>query len=61
MGLKGVFPGTSTETVTATDEEPEDPHVLFAVTVMFPLAALGIAVIELVVDVPDQPNGNVHV
>ena len=41
-----------------TDEEPQ---VLFAVTVIFPLAEPAVALIELEVDVPDHPDGNVHV
>ena len=48
-------------TVIACDDEAEDPQVLFAVTLMFPLVALAVAVIELVVDAPVQPPGNVHV
>ena len=37
------------------------PHALLAVTVMFPLVALAVAVIEFVVEVPLQPEGNVQV
>jgi hypothetical protein len=37
------------------------PHTLSAVTVMFPLVALAVVVIEFVVDVPLQPDGVVHV
>jgi hypothetical protein len=37
------------------------PHVLFAVTEMLPLVLSLVAVIEFVMDVPLQPEGNVHV
>ena len=37
------------------------PQVLLAVTVMFPPVAPAVALIELVVDVPLHPPGNVHV
>lgn len=36
-------------------------QVLFAVTETFPLVVLAVALIELVVDVPVQPAGNVQV
>ena len=45
----------------ACEEAADVPHVLDAVTEMFPLVALAVAVIELVVDVPVQPPGNVQV
>ena len=48
-------------TTIACDEADEVPQALLAVTVMFPEVVLAIAVIELVVDVPVQPLGNVHV
>ena len=48
-------------TTIACDDADEVPQVLLAVTVMLPDVELAIAVIELVVDVPDQPLGNVHV
>jgi hypothetical protein len=39
----------------------EFPQELFAVTVIFPLVELTVTEILLVVDVPVQPPGNVHV
>jgi hypothetical protein len=39
----------------------EDPQVLFAVTVIFPLVELAVAFMEFVVEVPVQPLGNVQV
>lgn len=39
----------------------EEPQELFAVTVMFPLVEPAVALMELVTDVPVQPDGNVHV
>ena len=37
------------------------PHPLDAVTAIFPPALPTVTLIVLVVDVPDQPEGNVHV
>ena len=37
------------------------PQLLFAFTDKVPLAAPGVAVIELLVDVPVQPEGKIHV
>ena len=37
------------------------PHELLAVTVIFPLVELAVVLIELVVELPDQPEGNVQV
>ena len=37
------------------------PHELFALTVIDPPALPTVAAIEFVVEVPDQPEGNVHV
>ena len=48
-------------TTIACDEADEVLQALLAVTVMFPEVVLAIAVIELVVDVPVQPLGNVQV
>ena len=48
-------------TVTARVRAVDVPHVLFAVTEMFPLVALAVAVMEVVVEVPVQPPGKVHV
>lgn len=39
----------------------EFPQLLFAVIVILPLVELAVVVIELVVDDPLQPLGNVHV
>lgn len=39
----------------------EDPQLLFAVTVIFPLVELAVAFMEFVVDVPVQPLGKAHV
>ena len=51
--------GVAVSTVMAC-EEAADVHPLLAVTVTLPAVELAIAVIELVVDVPVQPVGNVH-
>ena len=48
-------------TTIACEAAADVPHALVAVTVTFPAVALAITVIELVVDVPVQPLGNVHV
>ena len=48
-------------TVIARDDDTDDPHELFAVTLILPLVALAIVFIELVVDVPVQPPGKTHV
>jgi hypothetical protein len=48
-------------TVTASDWAVEEPQVLFAVTVILPPVLLAVVVILVVVDVPDHPEGNVHV
>jgi hypothetical protein len=48
-------------TVTANVCAGEAPHTLSAVTVMFPLVALAVVVIEFVVEVPLQPEGIVQV
>jgi hypothetical protein len=37
------------------------PQLLFAVTLIVPLDAPTVVVIEVDVDVPVQPDGNVHV
>ena len=39
----------------------EDPQELLAMTVIFPVVAPAVAFIELVMDEPVQPSGNVHV
>jgi hypothetical protein len=63
VGPPKIVPGVAGAvfTVIARVEEAEDPHELFAVTLILPLVALAVVVIELVVDVPVQPPGNVHV
>jgi hypothetical protein len=48
-------------TLTRKIEGVDEPQVLFAVTVILPPVIPATAVIELVVDVPDQPPGNVQV
>lgn len=48
-------------TVTANVRGAEEPQALLAVTVIVPLLALATAAIEVVVEVPDHPPGNVHV
>jgi hypothetical protein len=37
------------------------PHPLFATTEIVPPVVPAVVLIELVVDVPDQPEGSVHV
>jgi hypothetical protein len=49
-------------TVTAKVCVADDPHViLLAATEIFPLVAIAVVVIDVVVEVPVQPLGNVHV
>ena len=48
-------------TVMANVCAVDEPHSLFAVTEISPLVALAVASMELVVDVPVQPLGNVQV
>jgi hypothetical protein len=48
-------------TVIANVCAVEEPQALFALTVMLPLTAPAVAVILVVVEVPVQPDGNVHV
>ena len=48
-------------TVTANACAVDEPQVLLAETVMFPPVVLAVAVIEVVVEEPVQPLGNVHV
>lgn len=52
--------GTASELMLRLCAE-EDPQVLLAVTVIFPLLALAVVLIEFVVDEPVQPPGSVHV
>jgi hypothetical protein len=53
--------GAAVETVTVSEPAELVPHALVAVTVKLPLVDPGVTVIELVVDVPVQPVGSVHV
>ena len=48
-------------TVTAKVLAADEPQELFAVTDMFPLVVLAVAVIELDVEEPVQPEGKVQV
>ena len=48
-------------TVMAKVLAVDDPQVLLAVTLMLPEVALVVVVILVVVDVPVQPPGKVHV
>lgn len=61
--LPEILPGVAgTElTVTANVCAGEVPQELLAVTVIFPLVAPAVVLIEFVVDVPLQPPGKVHV
>ena len=56
-------PGVPGAVLTVIDNDcaVDEPQVLFAVTDTFPLVVLDVAVIELVVEEPVQPLGNVHV
>lgn len=47
--------------VTASVCAVDEPQELLAVTVIFPLVALAVTVMLVVVDVPAHPDGNVHV
>ena len=53
--------GTDVLTVTIMDCGGDDPQILFAVTLIDPLAMLAVALMLVVVEVPVQPLGNVHV
>lgn len=55
-GVEGVVPAV-TESVRAA----EAPQLLFAVTEIVPPDEDGVAAIVLIADVPDHPEGNVHV
>jgi len=48
-------------TVTAKVWNVDEPHVLFATTVRFPPVALAVVLILVVIEVPVQPNGKLHV
>ena len=62
--LPVIAPGcVGADVVTVTDRVWAllEPQELFAMTCMFPDVAPGITTIELVVEVPVQPEGNVQV
>lgn len=59
MMALGTMGGVITDTAMACDAE--EPQALFATTEMLPLELPAVAVIELVVELPDQPNGKVQV
>jgi len=63
VALPEMVPGVAgTEfTVTAKVCAGEEPHVLFAVTVIFPLVEFAVAAILVVVEVPAHPEGKFHV
>ena len=63
MAVPLIAPGVAGTVFTtiACDEAAEVPHPLLAVTVTLPAVELAVAVIELVVDVPVQPLGKIHV
>ena len=63
VAVPEIVPGVAGIVFTTTAKvcAVEFPHVLFAVTVIFPLVALAVALMLFVVDVPVQPPGNVHV
>jgi hypothetical protein len=50
-----------TETETASMRAVPGPQSLLAVTDILPLPTPAVAITELVVEVPDHPEGNVHV
>jgi hypothetical protein len=58
-----IVPGVAGAEFTVIDKvcADEEPQPLFAVTEIVPPLAPAVAVIELVVDVPDQPPGKVQV
>ena len=63
VALPEIVPGVPGMEFTATAKvcALEDPHELFAVTVIFPPVAPAVVFIEFVVEVPLHPAGNVHV
>ena len=58
-----IAPGVAGGLVTVTVNvcAADEPQLLFALTVMLPLVAPAVATMEVDVDVPDQPPGNVQV
>lgn len=63
LALPEIAVGVAGIDVTVTDNvcPMEEPQELSAVTVMFPLVALAVVLIELVTELPVHPEGNVHV
>ena len=57
-----IEPGVAGMVITDTGcaEADEVPHVFTAVTEMVPLVVLAVMLIELVVEFPVQPSGNVQ-
>lgn len=58
-----IEPGTAGGAVTKTGRLciAEDPQAAFAVTEIFPPVVPVMTVIELLLEFPDQPAGNIHV
>jgi hypothetical protein len=58
-----IVPGCAGSAVTVTLKvlAVPEPHELFAVTDIVPPVAPGVADIDVVVEVPLHPDGNVHV
>ncbi|MFH1005401.1 MAG: hypothetical protein V1781_07935 [Bacteroidota bacterium] len=48
-------------TITRNIRATEEPQALFALTVISPLVEPAVVTIEVVVEVPFHPEGNVHV
>lgn len=61
--LPPMLPGMAGMVFTVTDNDcaAEDPQLLFAETETFPLVVLAVVVMEVDVEEPVQPLGNVHV
>ena len=61
--LPEIAPGIAGMVFTVTDFVcvADEPQALFAVTVIVPLVAPAIVLMEVVVEEPLQPAGNVHV
>jgi len=53
--------GVVREVVTFSETGALAPQILLAVTFTLPLFELGVTLIELLVELPDQPEGNVQV
>ena len=63
LALPLIVPGVAGAefTVTARVCTEDEPQVLFALTVMFPLPEPAVVLMLVVVDVPAHPEGNVQV